>query len=208
MSNYHTIRDLVIDIYRSEGQFPSYEKLTSLIKANFPHSKWKESHYNWYKSQIRTGKIKIPDIENNVSDENDISDMESTIEETIEATVSLERDLHNWLKTRLTEIEPGLTLVDGGMEYQTEVGRIDLLAKNPSGDLVAIELKAGKAKDAALGQLLGYIGCLAAKDENQKNIRGILIASDFDNRVSFAVKGLAHIKLVKYQLSFKLEEIL
>jgi RecB family endonuclease NucS len=208
MSGYRTIRELVIDTYMSEGEFPSYEKLTSLIKANFPNSKWKESHYSWYKSQIRTGKIKVSGVERNVSDEKGNSEIESNIEESVEASVSLERDLHNWLTTRLSEIEPGLILVDGGVEYQTEVGRIDILAKDQMGGLVAIEIKAGKAKDGALGQLLGYIGCLSATTKNHENVRGILIASSFDGRVVFAVKGLSHVKLVKYQLSFKLEEIL
>jgi hypothetical protein len=64
MSGYRTIKELVIDTCK----FPSYERLTSLIKANFPNSKWKESHYNWYKSQIRTGKIKVPGVERNVKE--------------------------------------------------------------------------------------------------------------------------------------------
>ena len=206
MSSYRTIRELVIERYMSEGEFPSYAKLTSLIKANFPNSKWKESHYNWYKSQIRTGKIKIPGVEGNVSDEKEDSDIESNIEESIEASVSLERDLHNWLTTRLSEIEPGLILVDGGVEYQTEAGRIDILAKDQTGGLVVIEIKAGKAKDGALGQLLGYMGCLSSSNEQPK-VRGILVASIFDTRVIYAAKGLPNVKLVKYQLSFNLEEI-
>ncbi len=144
----------------------------------------------------------------NGSDERDISDIESNIEESIEASISLERDLHNWLTTRLPEIEPGLVLVDGGVEYQTDAGRIDILAKDQTGGLVAIEIKGGKAKDNALGQLLGYIGCLSVTTKNHENIRGILIASSFDSRVVFGAKGLSHIKLVKYQLSFELEEVL
>ncbi|MCX5635149.1 MAG: endonuclease NucS [Planctomycetota bacterium] len=207
MSGYQSIKDIVIDTYMSEGEFPSYEKLTSLVKANFPNSKWQKSHYSWYKSQIKTGKIEVSGVETAVSDEKEISDIESNIEESIEASVSLERDLHNWLTTRLSEIEPGLILVDGGVEYQTEAGRIDILAKDQTGGLVVIEIKAGKAKDGALGQLLGYIGCLSATTKKHENIRGILIASNFDSRVIFAVKGL-RVKLVKYQLSFKLEEIL
>lgn len=190
----------------SEGEFPSYERLTSLIQANFPNSKWKKSHYSWYKSQIRTGKIKIPGVERNISDENENSDIESDIEESIEASVSLERDLHNWLTTRLSEIEPGLILVDGGVEYQTEAGRIDILAKDQTGGLVVIEIKAGTAKDSAIGQLLGYMGYLSLSNENLK-VRGILIASSFDTRAIYAAKGLPNIKLVKYQLSFNLEEV-
>ena len=208
MSGYKSIRELVIDSYMSEGEFPSYERLTSLIRANFPNSKWKESHYSWYKSQIRTGKIKVSAVKRDISDEKDDSEIKSNIEESIEARVSLERDLHNWLTTKLPEIEPGLILVDGGVEYQTEAGRIDILAEDQTGRLVVIEVKAGKAKDGDLGQLLGYVGCLSATTKKHEEIRGILIASSFDSRVIFAVKGLSHVKLVKYQLSFKLEEIL
>jgi len=206
MSGYQSIKDLVIDTYMSEGELPSYEKLTSLVKANFPNSKWQKSHYSWYKSQIKTGKIEVSGVERNVSDEKENSDIESNIEESIEASVSLERDLHNWLTTRLSEIEPGLILVDGGVEYQTEVGRIDILAKDQTGGLVAIEIKAGKAKDSALGQLLGYMGCLSSSNEQPK-VRGILVASSFDTRVICAAKGLPNVKLVKYQLLFNLEEI-
>lgn len=203
MNNYRTIKDLVFDLYRKEGSFPSYQKLTSLIREQFPSSKWKETHYNWYKSQIRTGKMKVPFTEDfSVEDNSD----DSNIEESLEASISLERDLHNWLTTRLSEVEPGLTLVDGGVEYRTEAGNIDILAKEDSGDLVVIEVKAGKAKDNALGQMLGYMGCLSSS-EGQPKTRGILIASSFDTRVVYAVKGLPNVKLVKYQLSFNLEEV-
>lgn len=67
-----------------------------------------------------------------------------------------------------------------------------------------MELKAGKAKDAALGQLLGYIGCLTAKEPH---VRGILVAAGFDSRVVFAARGLSNVKLVRYQISFNLEEV-
>lgn len=205
MSKYPSIKALVIDTFVSEGEFPSYEKLTSLVKANFPNRKWQKTHYAWYKSHIKTGKIEVPDLDRN-SDEKENSDIESNIEESIEASVSLERDLHNWLTTRLYEIEQGLTLVDGGVEYQTEVGRIDILAKDQIGGFVAIEIKAGKAKDSALGQLLGYMGCLPSLNDRPKT-RGILVASNFDSRVIYAAKALQNLKLVKYQLSFNLEEI-
>ena len=81
---------------------------------------------------------------------------------------------------------------------------IKLLFLKSKDGLVVIELKAVKAKDTALGQLLGYVGCVM---QNNSNVRGILVASDFDKRVVFAVKALSNIKLVKYELSFKLNEI-
>jgi len=95
---------------------------------------------------------------------------------------------------------------EDGVEYKTDAGRIDLLAGDTKGRMVVIELKAGKAKDAALGQLLGYIGCIASEREAEE-IRGILVASDFDRRVIYAAKGLPHIKLLQYHVSFELHEV-
>jgi hypothetical protein len=204
MSDYRTIKELVIDACVSEGQFPSYEKLTSLVRQHFPTSKWQKSHYAWYKSKIKTGEIAVPGISPSEREAANGDQIENEVEESIEASVSLERDLHSYLASRVSEIESGLTLVENGVEYQTEAGRIDLLARDANNHLVVVELKAGKAKDNALGQLMGYIGCLST---SESNVRGILLASSFDRRVVFAAKGLPHVKLVRYQLSFTLEEI-
>lgn len=203
MGTYGTIKELVIETCVAEGCFPSYEKLTALVREQFPNSKWKKTHYAWYKSNIKKGEIVVPGV-STVNNSND--EIENEVEESIEASVSLERDLHSYLIGRVNEIESGLVLVDDGVEYEIDVGRIDLLAKDNDGNIVVIELKAGKAKDNALGQLLGYMGCLAAS-RDQQNIRGILVASSFDTRVVYAAKALPNVKLVKYQLAFSLEDI-
>jgi endonuclease len=204
MSDYRTIKELVIDTCMSEGHFPSYEKLTSLVRQHFPTSKWQKTHYAWYKSKIKTGEIVVPGISADAPDELLGDQVAVEVEESIEASVSLERDLHSYLASWVSEIEAGLTLVENGVEHQTEAGRIDLLARDVNNHLVVVELKAGKAKDSALGQLLGYIGCLST---SEANVRGILVASNFEPRVIFAAKGLPHVKLVRYQLSFTLEEV-
>ena len=204
MSEYQTIKELVIETCMSEEVFPSYEKLTSLVLKHFPTSKWKKTHYAWYKSKIKRGEIAVPGFDDGngaVIDEDD--NTENEIFETIDASISLEKDLHSYLATRVSEIENDLILADDGVEYQTDAGRIDILANDAKGNPVVIELKAGKAKDNALGQLLGYMGCLSTEPD----IRGILVASDFDKRVIYAAKGLPRIKLIKYKVSFELQEI-
>src|SRR5205807_3324975 len=173
----------------AEAQFPSYEKLTSLVRQHFPNSKWQKTHYAWYKSKIKTGEISIPGFSSESFAPSNNDSIEAEVEDSLEASLSLERDLHAYLAKRVNEIESGLTLVENGIECQTDAGRIDLLARDANNHLVVVELKAGKAKDAALGQLLGYIGCLSA---NEPNVRGILVASAFDSRVVFAARGLAN----------------
>ncbi len=204
MSDYRYIKDLVIETCMTDGRFPSYERLTALVRQHFPTSKWQKTHYAWYKSKIKTGEIPVPGFssESFVPSYND--DIEAEVEDSLEASLSLERDLQAYLAKRVNEIESGLTLVENGIECQTDAGRIDLLTRDANKQLVVVELKAGTAKDAALGQLLGYIGCLSA---NEPNVRGILVASGFDSRVVFAARALSNVKLVRYQVAFRLEEV-
>ncbi len=208
MNEYSTIKELVIETCMNEDIFPSYEKLTSLVLKYFPTSKWQKTHYSWYKSKVKNGDIIVPGFETNhkVIISND--DIEKDIEETINSRLSFERDLHSYLSMNIDEIDKDLFLFEDGIEYKIDAGRIDLLAKDNQENTVVIELKAGKATDSALGQLLGYIGCLSENPEKYKNIRGVLVASDFDKRVIYAVKNLPNIKLVKYQVAFKLQEVI
>ena len=207
MSKYRTIKELVINTCLDEGVFPSYEKLTSLVLTHFPSSKWQESHYAWYKSQIKRGHIPVPGFGDDAPDGSGGDDPESEIQETIDVSVSLERDLHSYLALKIDAIETGLVLMENGIEHQTDAGRIDLLATNAASHTVVIELKAGKAKDNALGQLLGYMGCIGTTSGESTNVRGILVASDFEPRVIYAAKGLPSIKLVKYRVAFEFQEV-
>lgn len=205
---FGTIKELVIETCINTGAFPSYEKLTSLVLKHFPTSKWQKTHYAWYKSKIKRGEIPVPGFENEISPLTTDGEAENDVQETIDASLSLERDLHSYLASRVGEIENGLQLAEDGIEFQTDAGRIDILANDIHGNRVVIELKAGKAKDSALGQILGYMGCISSNPTmNMAQIRGILVASDFDQRVIFAAKGLPNVKLVKYRISFELEEI-
>lgn len=196
MKSYRSIKELVIDVYNSDGKMPNYEKLTALVREHFPNSKWQKSHYTWYKSQIKTGRLPLA---NGQSPDDNEDKIEDEVEDSLETRLSIERDLHNYLSHYLTRLEPNLTLHDGGVEYQTEAGRVDILAVDKEKNLVVVEVKAGKAKDSALGQLLGYMGCLSTRN---KGVRGILVASDFDERVVFGSRGLPNVRLVKYTLSF------
>jgi endonuclease len=209
MNSYSSIKELVLDAYISEGSMPSYEKLTSLVRRHFPNSRWQQSHYAYYKSQIKTGKIPLPDQApadrpDAYDDENDVS---AEAEESFEARASLERDVRDYLASHLNELEPGLTLHKNGVEYQTDAGRVDIFALDADQQSVAIETKAGKAGDRALGQLLGYMGCLSCRENTKRQIRGILVAADFASRVIYARKNLPNVKLMKYTLSFTFGQV-
>lgn len=117
-----------------------------------------------------------------------------------ERTFSLERDLQQALRQHLGQLEPGLVLADGGQERSVASGRIDILARDPRERLVVIELKAVKAPRDAVGQVLAYMGDIQA--ETGAEVRGILVAPEFDPRVLAASRVVPALRLFTYRFSF------
>lgn len=122
--------------------------------------------------------------------------------EYVESSLSLERDLEDQIVGHLDVLEPGLTLVS--RQETSEIGRLDLLARDLKGRTVIIELKAGEAKDSSIGQIARYMGWYAEKEG--KPPRAMLVASGFAEPVRWAAKAIPGLKLVTYRVQFAFEE--
>lgn len=113
----------------------------------------------------------------------------------------LERDVQDYLANNLSyALEEELTLV--GTEYAVPFGRIDILAKDSRGSLVAIELKLGTATRDAVGQLQSYMGALRAEHPNTF-VRGILVASSIDAAAEAALSVSRDILFTSYAITFE-----
>lgn len=100
-----------------------------------------------------------------------------------------EAAMEAWLVNNLERIEPGLTIVQS--QYETSgAGRIDILARDARDDFVVVELKRDKASDAALGQLLRYLGWVRLNLSESDVVRGFVIGEDVDPHMEYAI--LAH----------------
>jgi len=108
-----------------------------------------------------------------------------------ECRVQGEAKLEDRLEKNLDKLEAGLTLFDKGRQYETEdAGRMDLLTKDSSNQFVVVELKRDKASDAALGQLLRYIGWVRLNlsvDPQHEMVRGYLVGDRFDDKLQYAL---------------------
>ncbi len=91
--------------------------------------------------------------------------------------------------------------MDGGDELKVEAGFIDILARDGQGQWVVIELKAEVSRPAAVAQILAYMGCVASERGGQ--VRGILVASDFDKRVEYAARAVPNLLLKRYRFRFE-----
>ena len=114
--------------------------------------------------------------------------------------VGLERDLQKALRREIEQLEPGLTIIDEGVERYVPSGYIDITARDRNGNTVVIELKAGTADRAAVGQILSYMGDVAEEDSSA--VRGLLVAHDFDAKSKAAARMVPNLGLRSYAVRF------
>lgn len=130
----------------------------------------------------------------------------------VEASLSLERDMERSLLPNLAQLEPGLHLYESngvsGNQFDTgEVGRLDILAVDQNDNLVVIELKVGRIGDSVIGQILRYIGWVERRLAGQRNVRGIVVASEFSEGLKFAASATPNVTLKGYQVRFEFTDV-
>jgi restriction system protein len=99
---------------------------------------------------------------------------------------------------------------DIAQEYQTPIGRIDILAKDRENtDWVVIELKRGRSSDVVVGQLLRYMGWVQENLAGEgEAVKGVVIAGDVDDRLQYALKPLIDkVTLLTYTVQFDVQEV-
>lgn len=118
-------------------------------------------------------------------------------------SVSLENDLINYLASHPQIVEKGLRLHK--KEHTTDVGRIDLLCIDHRKNYVVIEAKKGKESDKVVGQILRYMGWIKRKlAQKDQRVRGIIVVSEYDERLDYSVAANDNIQLKYYRVRFEL----
>jgi RecB family endonuclease NucS len=89
-----------------------------------------------------------------------------------------------------------------GQQYTTEVGIIDILAKDSKGDFVVIELKRAESGYKVVGQVLNYMGWVQDKlATHGQKVRGMIIVGRADNTLKSALKLVADkVKIREYRV--------
>lgn len=134
-------------------------------------------------------------------------EVEQNAEENQKFSFNFEQDLKQHIAANLEEIEQGLKLYPKGIEFYTDIGKIDILATDRNNDFVIIELKAGTAGDKALGQIQGYMAWIKKNLAKDKKVRGVIISSDTDNRLKYAVSLLENLEIKKYEVHFSFQSV-
>nr|WP_295077619.1 endonuclease NucS domain-containing protein [uncultured Roseateles sp.] len=117
----------------------------------------------------------------------------------------LERQIQAYLAENLHLLGVnGLVLV--ATEFQTTVGRIDILAKTKSSDLFAIELKRDVASREDVGQLQSYMGALSMANVGA-SVFGILVAAGLTDGARAALHVAQGVSFFKYKTTFLFDSV-
>ncbi|MCK9412083.1 MAG: endonuclease NucS [Prolixibacteraceae bacterium] len=112
-----------------------------------------------------------------------------------------ERNLENIIVERLTDIEPGLKLIQRQLTVKP-VGRIDILCSDQNNDFVVIELKKYDApKSSVIDQITGYMGYVRKHlvKEGQK-VRGIIICGQKDEKLIYSASAVNDLEVKTFRI--------
>jgi RecB family endonuclease NucS len=76
-----------------------------------------------------------------------------------------------------------------------------------NGCFVIIELKVSRGYDRVIGQLLRYMGWVERNMQTTQPVYGIIVANAITSDLKLACSRLDRVRLIEYQLSFKLRAV-
>lgn len=124
----------------------------------------------------------------------DLKELEEILKEEEDKTIEdviYEKEIEEILVNNPKLIEPKFELVKHGRQFQTEIGRIDILGRSSTKEYVVVEIKRGDANDRVIGQILRYIGWVKQNlCTTGRTVRGIVMAGGFPDKVKYARLGL------------------
>jgi len=126
----------------------------------------------------------------------------------IEIVPSMEQLLEDFLEKNLAHVEKGLKLYYDekgipGRQYPTDIGTIDLLCIDDDKRFVVIEIKKERGSDKTIGQITRYMGWVKKNLANNKEVRGIIIVHEVDERLEYSTSVLSNIKTKYYKIDLK-----
>lgn len=196
---------------KDREEFQSIKKLiTKGLSFDDSESHWMTQDVIYVTARVLAGERSEQKTEPVVSTkENDeeLSSSEEIIntEENDTGFMPLEKHLEEYIMNNWDIVDFGEKLSiyredDGtpGQQYITDVGIIDILAKDAQNNFVVIELKRAESKYHVLGQVLNYMTWVQKNLAlNNEKVRGMIVVGKADNTLKSAIEQVSDKVLLK-----------
>jgi hypothetical protein len=118
------------------------------------------------------------------------------------------KNLRKNLRKDIAQLEPGLKLfTEEVLDNLMEATQIDILAKDVKDNLVVIKLKGDITPISTLNRVLNSMASI--KNElGERNIRGLIVAKDFDNEMLLASRKVPNVSLIKWKVKYDFAVVL
>ena len=196
-------------VHYSENQKPrkADAQYDFLFRPATGELEWDEpaKHGQWEIAELDDGKLVVREVGTQETDLGDGPDEAGN-------AFAAEAHLRDFLAKNLDVIEDGLQLyVDEvgtvGVEYKTEMGRMDIVAVDKNGGLLVVELKVERGPDEVCGQIMRYVGWLKRHGANGKPVRGLIIAKHVSDCIRYALADVPEVSAREYQLHITLKDV-
>lgn len=150
-------------------------------------------------------KLETPINAQEDNSEEDLSSEDESSDEYDTGFMPLEKHLEDYIMKNWDIVDFGEKLSiyredDGtpGQQYTTDVGIIDILAKDAQGNFVVIELKRAESKYHVLGQVLNYMTWVKKNLAlNNEKVRGMIVVGKADNTLKSAIEQVSDKVILK-----------
>jgi endonuclease len=92
-----------------------------------------------------------------------------------------------------------------GVEFETGVGPIDLLAIDDSGSFYVFELKRANSPDRAIGQVARYMGRVGETIGKGREVFGVIVAKSISENLRYAASIVPKVYLYENEVTFDLK---
>lgn len=179
---------------------PIREALTQGLPFNDSDLHWVTQGVIYVTARLLAGEKSEQKTEQTIispENEEEVASVSSTsVEDYNTGFMPLEKHLEEYIMKNWDIIDFGEKLSiyrdeDGtpAQQYVTDVGIIDILAKDTQGNFVVVELKRAESKYAVVGQILNYMSWVEENLVSKKEkVRGIIIVGKADNTLKYALR--------------------
>ena len=121
----------------------------------------------------------------------------------------IEKHLEEYIVKNFSNTKLGQNYDIVKQQYQTEVGRLDILAiKKDKSEYLVIELKRDLALSDVVSQITTYMGYIRKRvASSEQKVKGCIVATNIDKKLKYALSEIPDVDFYRYEINFSLNKI-